>query len=154
MSIINPGAIERKADYEDTLDRSFEEIDKLADSLNCDVLLPTSNQIFVDIDGPDKLQQTLDMVKMMSTLSYKKSSTPPEPFVLDVQIMESRTPGHKHVIISVKGRPWQEMTRIALQAIFGSDPKRELLHLVRYINGEYSDYNAKVGSCFFRPRAK
>jgi hypothetical protein len=85
------------------------------------VVLPYANQLFIDIDDEDRLNA------VDTTLGWLADNG---VSVLDVKRTPSRKPGHYHVVVELD-REVTEGERIALQAIMGSDPKRELLSLLR-----------------------
>jgi len=80
----------------------------------------------LDLDGPDAIERF--------TLLFEKAAELFELTVIDR--WESKSgPGHEHVVVRCDKQPRDVVWRIALQAILGSDPVREVLALKRLENG-------------------
>jgi len=79
---------------------------------NIDVRYPLANELFVDIDSKEDLAR-FDRVKDLIHIIHNTKLTP------------SRSkPDGKHIVCNLD-RPVTPLERIALQAILGSDPRRE-----------------------------
>lgn len=98
-----------------------------AEANGCTVKLPAPNQLFVDIDSEDGA--------MWFCLNIGKVSE--QVGVVDTERHPSRsgTPLHEHVTVTL-AREVTEMERILLQAVLGSDRKREALSWVRLVNND------------------
>ena len=90
------------------------------------IVAPKPFELFIDIDNGDDLE-LFDMMCAILTRNYVHTDTP--------RITPSQEEGHYHVVVSLD-RPVDNMTRIALQACLGSDRKRELLSIIRALNGD------------------
>lgn len=87
----------------------------------------TPRTLQIDIDGPEAYERFGDLLDLYC-------SCPTLPRLGMIVERESRTPGNKHITIELDGDlPVQ--TRILLQALLGSDLKREMLSLASYLNG-------------------
>ena len=93
-----------------------------AHDLGCVVIEPGPFELFVDLDG-DATQLEIGLTAAISV------GLP----IRVTKIVPSKTPGHVHVYLDVdnNGEPLTPERRIALQAVLGSDLKRELFSLAR-----------------------
>ena len=95
-----------------------------ADLLGLRLVRPTQSQVFVDIDSEEALETFQRQFELLLTFAFRLD--------LDVdkmaQITPSQTPGHYHVVVECS-RALTAQERIMLQALLGSDLKRELLGL-------------------------
>lgn len=90
------------------------------------VVLPEPNEVFIDIDTEDDYQLFLDQFKLI---------------LRDIGVVNKREhtsrnglPG-RHITLTM-AFAMTDVERIALQSVLGSDPKRELLSMVRLIRGD------------------
>lgn len=91
-----------------------------------DVVYPEDNQLQLDIDDEAGLIRFENMLYMVGAYLNIK----------DYNIRTSKSGGdHKHITITLP-HPISPVERILLQAILGSDPKREMLSYVRLLKGE------------------
>lgn len=92
-------------------------------------LIPADNELFIDIDTPEQLTQFYEMRALLheNAVSFKMKKT------------KSRTKGHFHIRATFR-RNITPIERIALQAILGSDPKREALSWLRIQRGEEATF--------------
>lgn len=85
---------------------------------------PTAYQLFIDIDSEEQLKYFRraynDFKADLGLLSY--------------DLKKSRTAGHYHIRVTLNAQTGIR-DRILLQAVLGSDPKRELLSLIRLERG-------------------
>lgn len=91
------------------------------------VVVPESDQLFVDLDNAADAAKLREHVSLAQTIGLG---------VTIERITPSTSPGHSHAVLRVdlSNTCWDELTdelRIALQACFGSDRKRELLSLAK-----------------------
>ena len=90
------------------------------------VVVPESDdELQIDIDGPECLTRFNSVFPM---LADKLGA-----FVIDRHSSRSGPP-HEHITLAVN-RPLSELERVALQAIAGSDPRRELFGFLRIASG-------------------
>ncbi len=88
-----------------------------------DVVLPGDNELQIDIDDEESLDVYDEMVDVLESTGY---------YIVN----ERRTPskgGNTHITVKVVGHGLtiSPLERVALQAMLGSDRKRELLSLLR-----------------------
>lgn len=93
---------------------------------NLDVVFPKPNELQVDIDSDAAYERYCGVLDHM--LHHF-------PFVTE-SITPSRSGYPKRHIVLTLRKPVTDVQRIALQAILGSDPVRELLSLKRIENGD------------------
>ena len=89
------------------------------------IVIPKANEIQIDYDSPELpllFPEVLDMLAraMQASLTFK--------------VYQSMS-GNRHVVIECP-RDLSDLERIAWQAVFASDPKREALSLVRISAGK------------------
>jgi hypothetical protein len=92
----------------------------------------------IDIDGPEayaRFEEQLEIYENCETL----------PALGKIVERDSRTPGHKHITIELPTEYSIEQ-RVMLQALLGSDLKRELLSLASHYNGHENPI------VFYRPQ--
>jgi hypothetical protein len=89
------------------------------------VVLPESNQLLLDYDIPELPDFFLDRMNIL----LQAVDGP-----VRYQVYESRH-GRRHVIITCDGKKFDDVDRIAWQAVLGSDPKREALSLLSLSKG-------------------
>lgn len=100
-----------------------------AESKCSTVRLPKPTELFIDLDSEeDKTWFYLNIGKVREQMGN-----------VDIEWISSPSgdPGHAHVIVTLS-REVSEMERILLQAILGSDRKREALSWVRLVNNDPS----------------
>lgn len=110
-------------------DRSVAEIEKLAAGRGLAVRYAAEGELLLDIDGPAARAAhfvLLDMAKRVLGIEVLDSQTTPSP---------SGREGHEHVVLRIYPGPNDTTERVLLQALLGSDPKRELLSLARIQHG-------------------
>lgn len=94
-----------------------------------EIFVPNEHQLTFDLDSLEDLQQFLVKYEMLE----KKAFQP------DLEITQSRH-GHYHAVVTCPSHiSFTELERIALQAIFGSDWKREMFGYLRYQNKQIAD---------------
>ena len=94
---------------------------KVAEQLGMEVHLPAPNELFIDIDSDEGHAL---FTRMRSVLEINGIH------FTEVKIEASRTEGHMHIRATLPFDVTDEV-RILLQAVLGSDPKRELLSWLR-----------------------
>lgn len=93
-----------------------------AEGDGCVVVIPKSNELFIDIDSESQFETFKRLIVTFQKLEHGARWTmAPSP---------SGKPGHYHVTVRL-GRDIDNRERILLQAVLGSDPMRELLSLQR-----------------------
>jgi len=104
----------------------FEEDRAKARAKGFEIVESDDGTLTVDLDGPCAISSFDDIFERAAEL-----------FGLTViDRWESKSgPGHEHVVVRCDNQPRDVVWRIALQAILGSDPIRELLALKRLENG-------------------
>jgi hypothetical protein len=93
-----------------------------AAALGLDVVVPDSNTLVLDIDATSLPAYFFELETMLGNFFKIKKR--------EVTISKS---GNYHVYLTME-KSFTVLERIALQAILGSDPKKELLSLVREKN--------------------
>lgn len=114
-----------------------EEIDKntTAQTMGCTARYPTENEIFCDLDTDEQLAAFLLRFDFLQEIL--------DEYTFTKELMSSRN-GNTHAVVTVMPEITQEV-RLMVQSMLGSDPKREMLGLMRYLRtGEAND-------CLFRP---
>jgi hypothetical protein len=132
-----PPVTEAKDDYP-ALDRFSDKYAKQrAENLNCDIEYATDWTLQIDLDSPFLCvaQEQLDLCTSLGLVDYTSVLWHP-----------SRS-GNWHGTVYLT-EPLSIERRILLQALLGSDPKREALCLAGHLNGQEHPI------LFFRPRAK
>lgn len=112
------------------LDYEEQDVDALAAEQNCTVVYPNANQLQLDIDSQEAQDMHLQLLGLYSA----------DPIQLFKVVLYESTPSksghpHRHVTITLQNDITDEQ-RITLQALLGSDRKRELISLRRLLNGE------------------
>jgi len=91
------------------------------------VVEPKRNELQIDIDGSAELaifrQQWSILEKAGITKTWAFSISP------------SKRPGKFHVTVTIQGCDITNINRVCLQAILGSDIRREAFNLCRVLNG-------------------
>ena len=81
----------------------------------------------IDIDGPEAYERFEEQLAIWQTC-------PMLPALGKIVERDSRTPGHKHITIEIPTE-YSVPERVMMQALLGSDLKRELLSLASHHNG-------------------
>lgn len=108
-----------------------------AAALGLQVVLPEPEQLLIDIDSEQDYEHVINALAVFIENG--------ENYLIE-KVVPSKTPGHGHVYVRCP-RPISAIERIALQAIFGSDKKREALSYLRYERGYL-----RPPTCFFEAR--
>jgi hypothetical protein len=106
---------------------------EIAKKLKQRVVFPLPAQLFIDIDGhhmslEDHLKHIDLVIDTFRVNGLRMSRQQPTP---------SKTPGHYHLVVTAN-KQLNTVERIALQAIMGSDLKREMWSYLRASFGEQS----------------
>jgi hypothetical protein len=115
------GSSDRHDNYNDG-DDTLESAHEKARTLGRVVVYPKPNELFVDIDCEAAMRRFVRVVAYMSGVTYAVRPSP------------SGRPGRYHVTVTMTGNV-SPLERIALQAMLGSDPVREVLSWRRLQNG-------------------
>lgn len=100
------------------------------------VRYPTERELFIDIDSTEALERFAELLAIFhehrdADASHKRTPSP------------SGKPGHFHVVVTLTAPVKDQRERIIMQALLGSDTKRELIA-----------YLVDSRSCFFeKPEA-
>jgi hypothetical protein len=96
-----------------------------AKQMGLNVVVPEPNQLFIDIDNTGAYQHYNQMLGVVNSFFD----------VVDIDDSPSKSGRpHCHITITL-GHPISNVERVLLQAILGSDPKRELLSYARLLRG-------------------
>jgi hypothetical protein len=88
---------------------------------------PANPQLLqIDLDGPEAYERFNELIEMWENI-------PELPRLGRVTVRPSRTPGNKHVTIALPHR-YRVITRILMQALLGSDLRREMLAYASHRN--------------------
>lgn len=87
------------------------------------IVVPTARQLFIDIDNDTDYERFCDAYDRAYDLGFVSGYSE--------RPSKSGEPGHRHIIVSTPLVVETPLMRIALQAILGSDWKRELWSLKR-----------------------
>lgn len=96
---------------------------KEAEESGGEVIFPGPNQLLLDLDSEESLNLFLTNLPILDRHITVNS----------YGYQESRTPGKYHGIVELHYPVMSDMERILLQAILGSDPKREFLSYMRIL---------------------
>lgn len=124
------GKIETSDPYDGFLHRTRAEAEKIAALQGCIVRAPLPKELFVDIDTPEQYETFLKQMKAFPKGLIVKSRESSSP---------SGTPGKLHVVVTLSRSVTDEVERVLLQALLGSDPMRELLSWRRIEDGSDND---------------
>lgn len=95
------------------------------------VRIPEANEVFLDLDTEEQYTQFGVQMAMLNRAMAKSNPASPAFFVLAEERPSRKGLPHRHVVVRC-GRnlrsPWE---RLLLQAVLGSDPKREALGWAR-----------------------
>lgn len=113
-----------------------EQLEQIAAEKKCELIVPKSNEVFIDIDT---LQQREQLFKQLVILDDNGID-------YDLKEWKSKS-GNTHYVVRL---PFElsDALRVAFQAALGSDPKRELLACLRILA------NVEVVTALFRPILK
>jgi hypothetical protein len=117
-----------------------------AKRVGCKPIYPAPHQLFIDIDSEEAMQRFNTMVafcRVDQSLPYQR-----DPYIKDIKVTPSKSGLPKRHIVVELDDTVTNMERIALQAIFGSDPVRELLAFFCERN------NSEVVTCFFEKKGE
>lgn len=106
--------------YEDDAEKA----EKKADALGLEMVLPDTNEVQIDLDSPGDIKVMRDGLKILKNKN--------EGYQFN-KLTTSKS-NNKHVYIKFD-RTFKPMERIVVQACLGSDRKRELLGMMRVLNG-------------------
>jgi hypothetical protein len=96
------------------------------EALGNQVIFPAPNELLIDIDShSDQLiyEQNLKLLRERYEVEV-------------VETVPSKSYGHLHVTLRIKGRDLTTLERLLLQACLGSDRKRELLGFYNHEDGD------------------
>ena len=96
-----------------------------AEKEGLEVVYPGPKQLQIDVDRPDQFKTFLEHLAILTKYLDVK----------EMKCTESKTPGHRHITLTC-GRFISVPERICLQALLGSDLKREVLGFIMMKNGE------------------
>lgn len=107
---------------------SYQAALQYADENNLKIVIPQENQLQLDYDDTLEIPKIFDTTMQIFKQLYD---------VKDITVTKaiSKSGNGLHVTIEVKGASFDNMERIAWQAVFGSDPKREALSILRISSG-------------------
>lgn len=119
------GEVKESKKYDkDHLTDAHEDLKKRGMEREWYVRVPEPNEVFLDLDTPEQ-QVSFEAIWPSVEKMFAGSTR---------AFTDSRTPGCKHAIVTLTVH-LSDAERIALQAICGSSPLRELLCLVRVLGG-------------------
>lgn len=130
--------------------RTTEQCRQWAEALNCDILYPKANQLFIDIDGDESWKRFMFIWPYFAKHFYpaQYTATP----------SKSGLP-RRHVVVNLgyddKPDKYVILVRILMQSLLGSDPMRELISLRRTLDVVKSHRvpeDAETIICFFEPK--
>lgn len=93
------------------------------------VVVPGPNELQIDIDSDE------DLARMASSMDILQTNYPNLVIAWDHRVSASGAP-HRHVTVVLSRDVRDAEERILLQALLGSDLKREVLSLIRYWKGD------------------
>jgi len=113
------------------LDYEVQDHEQMAKEQNCKVVYPRANQLQLDIDSQEAQDMHLQLLGLFSA----------DPLRAFSMVNYTATPSksglpHRHVTITLQNDLMDDYERIMMQALLGSDRKRELISLRRLLNGE------------------
>lgn len=120
--------------------RSKGDLEAIAEERDCGLLYPRDDEVFLDLDDKTSQDRYYEGLRFINDLLPK--------LILSTKEQPSRSGGNKiHVILKLN-QPIMPELRLALQAALGSDQKREILNISRFIIcGDPQD-------CLMPPKAK
>jgi hypothetical protein len=117
------------------------QVEMKAEERNLYIRQPRPNELLIDLDSQEDLERCQVAIDIAMELNIFGNDLQIE----DVDTLQSSTEGHYHVIVQLS-RAVTPKKRVYMQALFGSDIKREVLALAS-INAE-----RKYISILFRPK--
>lgn len=105
----------------DGIMRTFEQCTEWAEWMGCDLRLPESNELFVDLDSEEAyshFKHVWPIAKRHFAISYKESAS------------KSGLP-KRHIVVRLDKDTYTLTEKLVLQAALGSDGRREVMSLVR-----------------------
>jgi hypothetical protein len=111
--------------------------EKQAAKNGCFVEIPPATTLQIDVDSDASYTTFLEQLEVLRSLN------PLERYTFDVR--PSKTPGHRHVRVFMSSEVLP-LERILLQAVLGSDRKRELMSYTGLQMGQ------EHPTVFFRPK--
>ena len=90
------------------------------------IVEPKEDELFIDIDNDIQYINFLEMIELFERHIQNK---------IQYEIKNSKTKDHKHIYVKWSMEIESVQERIMLQAILGSDNKKEALSFLRLING-------------------
>ena len=118
---------------------SYERVVADAMLLKCTVVMPTDSELQIDIDSLDAVDRFLDLFEL-----YRKVLDP-DAYIKDS--WKSRSGNGRHFVINTS-RSFTPLERHGLQAMLGSDEKRELLGFARGLAVK------GIQCCLYRPKGR
>lgn len=91
------------------------------------VVVPEPDELLIDIDNPSQYTEYCNRMTDFQRFFEVKN--------IEIKPSKSGLPGKLHITVKLD-KPVVPLERIALQAILGSDSKREFLSYVRLQNGD------------------
>lgn len=125
-----------KAPYTDAI--RLEHAEQQAKDRGCEIVLPQANELFIDIDSWQDHQTFLEISRMLRDQGTSFLVTREEP---------SKSGGDRYHLVVELDRDVTPLERICLQAILGSDRKREALSWLRLQSGA-----TEHPTLFFEPK--
>lgn len=93
---------------------------------------PESNELLIDLDSEKALKEfTTRIIRVSHELEINQAG-----MELSYNVYPSKTEGHYHVIVKMPFNLDEPFERVALQAVLGSDPVREMLSIFRIWLGD------------------
>jgi hypothetical protein len=127
----------------DTTSRTVADVEAAALAKGLTVRYPEPNELFIDIDTVEQYAQHLNLLTIFTNHEEIEGTI--------ASVSPSGKPGRFHVVVRLKRPVVDETERVMLQALLGSDTKRELLSWRRIDDGAED----KAISVFFeKPIAK
>ena len=123
---LNSKPIIADASSGDNIIRTTEQMLEWANNIDCNCIMATDKQLFVDIDTELHYEMFQHQIKLLKKHFYFKS--------ISIAPSKQGLP-HRHITIDMVDS-YSVLERVALQACLGSDPTREMLSVRRAINKE------------------
>lgn len=132
MKILTDGQLEEVLDAERYRESREQYVQRKKDE-GFEIYTPEDNELLLDIDSEEAYQTFLVRFERLKeeiedAMGYDCGS-------LIYKVYDSATEGHRHIIVTL---PFEVNMheRIALQAVLGSDPVREMLSIFRVWQGD------------------
>lgn len=123
--------------YEDAV--RLEEAIAQAEALGCNVVMPEPNQLFIDIDSNEDYRVFIEHHAMLTSIGGEGGK------IVSTKASKSGLP-RCHIVLEFD-RELSNVERVLLQAVLGSDRKRELLSWIRIRSGA-----TEHPTLFFEPK--